>query len=312
MRACSVATALILCLTIAAGGCGFSKAVPDFTVVEAGDGDGPAKVIRSSPDDAEMVLVEEGYFTCGSYGKGEGVERPARIIWLPSFYIDKYEVSCAQYTKFLEYIEQNGDSSVRSPDAPDAHDYFPRYWDDASLNQPNLPVVGVDFYMVYAYAKWAGKRLPTEIEWEKAARGPSKEDDDPRQGRLYPWGDEAPDEGGVYRVNYAKNGNKKPGMDLDGYKRLAPVDSFPNGVSPYGVFNMGGNVFEWTATFWDPLYYERMPKRNPRGPGNGEYRTVRGGAWKWRDYHIRCAFRKKLQHKDRKSDLGFRLAADVP
>lgn len=312
MRVHSVATALLLVLTVVAAGCGPSKALPDYTVLEPADAGGPPKTIKSIPDDAEMVLVEEGHFTCGSYGVGEGEERPARIIWLPSFYIDKYEVSNAQYAKFLEYIDTNGDIEVRSPDTPEAHDYVPRYWDDPELSAPNLPAVGVDFYSVHGYAKWAGKRLPTEIEWEKAARGPSSEDDDPRKGRLYPWGNEEPDEGGVYRANYAKNGNKKDGMDLDGYKRLAPVDSFPNGVSPYGAFNMGGNAFEWTATFWDALYYEKMPSRNPRGPGNGQYRTVRGGAWKWRNNRIRCAFRMKLQHKDRKSDLGFRLVADVP
>ena len=88
------------------------------------------------------------------------------------------------------------------------------------------------------------------------------------------------------------------------------MDAYPEGVSPYGAYNMSGNVYEWTSTFYDPEYYASMPYKNPKGPLNGEYKTVRGGSWKWREFHIRCAKRRKLQLRDRKSELGLRLAKD--
>ena len=313
MNRFAMTTSIVLTALLTLPGCArFSRPPETIQVLEpAAAPNGLPRLIRTGPDDGEMVLIPAGYTVVGSYDEGEGPERPATRIWLPAFYIDKYEVTNAQYAKFLEYIDTHGDAAVRCRNAPEIVEYTPRYWDDENLSAPNLPVVGVDWYCAYAFARWAGKRLPTEFEWEKAARGPCDENADPKQTLRYPWGNEEPDADGEHRANYSKNGHKKPGADLDGYARTAPVDAFPNGVSPYGVYNLSGNANEWTDTFWDPVYYANMPKRNPRGPTNGEYRTVRGGSWKWRAFHIRSARRRKLQHKDRKSDLGFRLAMNA-
>ncbi|MFH0964666.1 MAG: formylglycine-generating enzyme family protein [Planctomycetota bacterium] len=257
--------------------------------------------ITTEVDGAEMVLVPKGEFLIGSL-EGEGEERPEKKVWLPSFYIDKYAVTNAQYAEFLKYIDTYGDAQVRCPFAPEIVDYTPRYWDDDTLNASDHPVVGVDYYCAWAYARWAKKRLLTEFEWEKAARG--------TDGRKYPWGNEEPDADGNWRANYARESEGKQGDASDGYARTAPVKAFPEGASPYGAIQMAGNVYEWTDTFFDPTYYARMPYKDPKGPPNSEYRTVRGGSWKWRAFHIRCSKRRKLQHRDRKSDLGFRLAKD--
>jgi iron(II)-dependent oxidoreductase len=184
-------------------------------------------------------------------------EGPAHMVMLDSYLIDKYEVSNKHYG---EFVKANGHPA-------------PAYWDDPRLNKPEQPVVGVNWYDAQAYCEYRGKRLPTEAEWEKAARGP--------HGNLYPWGNKF-DPG---KANYGKN-----------HDATTPVDSYLEGVSYYGSYNMAGNVFEWVSDWYDPHYYGRLDTMvNPSGPAKpiwmggtgtyvdrltvGEKRVIRGGSW---------------------------------
>ncbi len=183
-------------------------------------------------------------------------EGPAHTVVLDAYYIDKFEVSNKQYGDFMKATGHPA----------------PAYWDDQRLNKPTQPVVGVNWFDAKAFCEWQGKRLPTEAEWEKAARGP--------EGFRYPWGNEM----NPARANY----NRKASA-------TAPVNAYPEGASPYVVYNMSGNVFEWVADWYDPKFYKAGPLVNPAGPDKpvwlggtgtyvdrltvGEKRVLSGGSW---------------------------------
>jgi len=164
----------------------------------------------------------------------------------------------------------------------------PGYWNDLRFNAPNQPVVCVSWDDANAYCQWAGKRLPTEAEWEKAARGGIA-------GKKYVWGDEWPPPAGA--GNFADMSLKKAeksysvidGYD-DGYAYTAPVGKFkPNS---YGLYDMAGNVWEWCADWYDKDYYKKSPERNPKGPDGGQYRVLRGGSWSFDGTsYLRVAYR---------------------
>jgi formylglycine-generating enzyme required for sulfatase activity len=170
-----------------------------------------------------MVLIPAGSFLYGA---------EKREVYLPAFYIDRYELSQAEYDQFLQYITRTGDHSRCNRSEPPTKNHTPSGWGAKALSDPRYPVVGLDYWDAYAYAHWAGKRLPTEEEWEKAARG--------TDGRLYPWGDEWDPE----RCNWGP----APGMA----RTLVPVDEMPEGQSPYGCYHMLGNAAEWTDSMFDP------------------------------------------------------------
>lgn len=219
-------------------------------------------------DGAEMVLVPAGEFWMGSDTEGDADEKPRHRVWLDGFYIDKYEVTNALYRRFLEATGHHA----------------PRYWNDAKWNGVSQPVVGVNWYNAGAYCKWAGKRLPTEAEWEKAARG--------IDGRKYPWGDQ-------WDWSRANSGGTK----------TVPVGSYPSGASPYGALDMAGNAWEWVIDWYDKDYYGRSPERNPQGPDSGRYKVLRGGSW----YNLPVALRATSRsgyHRPNELDLyiGFRCA----
>jgi len=188
-------------------------------------------------------------------------ESPARMIYLSSFYIDKYEVSNANYKEFMRSTDHAA----------------PAYWDHRQLNIAHHPVTGVNWFDANAYCRWNRKRLPTEAEWEKAARGPA--------GSIYPWGNKLDYE----KANFSK-GNTGKNMVT------TPADSYPEGKSYYGAYNMAGNVFEWVQDWYDPDYYkDTMNVRNVKGPDvgiklgvPGKYdvkikfgskKVIRGGSW---------------------------------
>lgn len=194
-------------------------------------------------DGASMVLIPAGEFQMGS-DLGESDEKPVRVVYLDAFYMDVYEVTNAQYKKFMDATGHR----------------VPRNWNEPSYSAPDQPVVGISWYDAKAYCEWAGKRLPTEAEWEKAARGGLA-------GKKYPWGDSVTHDD----ANYKGTG----GRDIWVY--TSPVGSFaPNG---YGLYDMAGNVWEWCADWYSANYYANSTGRNPTGPDSGSTPVLRGGGW---------------------------------
>jgi formylglycine-generating enzyme required for sulfatase activity len=215
----------------------------------------------SSSDRVDELLIPAGEFVMGSSnGEGYDNERPQHMVYLDAYYIDKYEVTNARYQACVGVgvcdAPQESSSSTRGS-------YFgnPEYAD--------YPVIQVSWVQAEAFCAWEGKRLPTEAEWEKAARG--------TDGRIYPWGNEAPDAG---LLNYDGNvGDTKA------------VGSYPTGTSPYGVMDMAGNVWEWVNDWYGEDYYSVSPRDNPPGPETGQRRVLRGGSWSNNGSFVRSAVR---------------------
>jgi formylglycine-generating enzyme required for sulfatase activity len=220
----------------------------------------PAKAVSgqvwvSPTDGAEMIYVPAGEFLMGSpAGVGEADEHPQRRVYLDAFWVDKTEVTVAQYRRFCH-------ATGREMPVPP-----PWGWQD------NHPIVRVSWEEASAYATWARKRLPTEAEWEKAARG--------ADGRAYPWGS-----------------NWDPSKCVDGRQSTEPVGSRPAGASPYGVLDMAGNVWEWCSDWYDAGYYRAAPAVNPIGPASGVYVVLRGGGWDTDNP-------ASLRSGNRKADMG--------
>lgn len=235
--------------------------------------DGSSKVDKTfitipNRDDVEMVLIPAGEFIMGDED-----EKTAHSVYLDAYYIDKSPVTNAQYKKFMEATGHPA----------------PLYWDYVRFNQPNHPVVGVSWNDANAYAKWAKKRLPTEAEWEKAARGGLI-------GKKYPWGDEPP---GRTVANFGGN-----------EEETTPVGKYPpNG---FGLYDMAGNVYNWCADGYQWDYYKNSPRNNPQGPG-GDHRVARGGSWRRIEYYLRCSSRYDIFMYARSYvDVGFRCAKSAP
>jgi len=237
-------------------------------------------------DIGEMVLIPAGEFEMGdNFNEGKDRERPVHTIYLDAFLIDKYEVTVGQYEKFIQA------TGHRTP-----------HWDVSQYSpSDDHPIVFVSWHDAMAYSEWAGKRLPTEAEWEKAARGGLV-------SKRYPWGDENPD-GSL--CNFADKNTDFDWSDRnvdDGYQYTAPVGSYqPNG---YGLYDMAGNVWEWCSDWYDDNYYVNSPKSNPRGPSSGSKRVLRGGYWYGTIDYLRCSYREGYVLTDMYRDLGFRCVQD--
>ncbi len=233
----------------------------------------PALTIKGK-DDAPLMLVPAGNFTMG-----DDVESPQREIYLDAFYIDRYEITTGRYAKFLEAT-----GSAHPPDG----------WESLKLaTGAELPVIGVDWNDAAAYCKWAGRRLPTDAEWEKAARG--------TDGRTYPWGNDLP------TLDHANHQNASAEAYDGG---LRNVGTHPAGRSPYGVDDLAGNASEWAAD-WYADSFPRSERRNPKGPETGVARVVRGsGRFDPADRLI-VTKRYHANPDTRMEDIGFRCARDV-
>jgi formylglycine-generating enzyme required for sulfatase activity len=233
----------------------------------------PAQTIKGN-DDAPLVLVPAGNFTMG-----DDEESPRRQLYLDAFYIDRYEVTTGRYAKFL-----TATGAAHPPDG----------WQSLKLDSgAELPVVGVDWNDATAYCKWAGRRLPTDAEWEKAARG--------TDARRYPWGDATP------TIEHANHGNTSPEAYAGG---LMKVGAHGAGRSPYGVDDLAGNAAEWVAD-WYADSFLRSEVRNPKGPETGTARVVRGSGRF--DPADRLVITKRFHGNPdlRTEDIGFRCARDL-
>jgi len=244
----------------------------------------------------EMVTVPAGFFTMGSTKKTDRnaykVELPQRQVYLDVFEIDQYEVTALHYLKFVLETGRNPLLDWRYEGG------------NFQESMAHHPVMHVNWYEAEAFCSWAGKRLPTEAEWEKAARG--------EDGRLYPWGNQS---AGLSRANFGRSGLSGPVRDrperLLLYPPIISVDKYENGASPYGAYQMIGNVAEWVADWYDPEYYRTATDRNPQGPEKGTHKAFRGAGWIDSTTTVRVAQRNGTDPQAAMNWLGFRCARDI-
>jgi len=243
-----------------------------------------------------MLYVPEGNFTmgdtadqalaeCNKVYKGCSRswftnEEPPHIVSLAAYWVDKTEVTNAMYALCV----QVGACKPPSQYSSRTHD---SYYSDPQY--ANYPVINVDWNDANTYCQWVGARLPSEAEWEKAARG--------ADGRIYPWGNSLPT---CSLVNFSPYGSS----DCVGDTKA--VGSYPSGASPYGALDMAGNVWEWVADWYSDTYYASSPTNNPPGPSSGQYRVLRGGSWYDNELDLRSANRNWLEPDYRNNYFGFR------
>jgi formylglycine-generating enzyme required for sulfatase activity len=255
----------------------------------------------SPPLPIEWISIPAGNFTMGSTTSDPYYntdELPQHTVYLDAYQISKYEVTNAQYKAFMDA----GGYSISAYWATDGWNWRttnsitqPYWWSTGEYNSgtafPNHPVVGVSWYEAYAFCNWAGGHLPTEAQWEKAARGTDS-------SNYWPWGSTW--DAGKCNSYY----NTAP----DTFAYSSPVDFFTTGISPYGVYDMAGNVWEWVNDWYQSDYYSVSTSSNPAGPTTGTSRVIRGGSFIGNDNNCRVSYRASGGPDGRNSSLGFRLA----
>lgn len=266
---------------------------------------------------SDMVLVPAGEFTMGTAAGTDGLpdEHPERRVYLSSFYLDRLEVTNRAYAAFVQSTgHRTPENANPSVTLWEKHHPLPGIEDH--------PVVNVSWEDAVAYCRWVGKRLPTEAEWEKAARG--------TDSRRYPWGNEW-DFTKANSASYwaGRTIDFQSGADWDAFwlkgegARLSKekgikgevltmqVGSFPEGMSPYGALDMAGNAAEWVADWFDPNYYRVAPLTDPPGPTRGAIKAMRGGSWLKPAVSLRTTDRDWGTMDSRPSGTGFRCAKDA-
>jgi len=223
-----------------------------------------------------MVKIPAGPFFMGARAEDSpSNERPVHTVYLPVYYISPYPVTNLEYREFVNC------TGYKSP----------MHWQRGTYptGTGKHPVTNVSWHDAKAYAEWIGARLPTEAEWEKAGRGTDE--------RLYPWGTRFVDE--------RCNSNNLMGGTL-------PVDEFPMGRSPYGLWDMAGNVYEWCEDYYDENFYKTSPANNPKGPEGGQERVVRGGSFQENRPQVRATHRAGTGEHMTRETVGFRVAMSEP
>lgn len=276
-----------LLIGIVLAGCGEDETVeeqPEINQTEVVDGT-PFRVIISEKDGASMVLLPAGSFEMGDhFDEGTADELPVHQVELDAFYMDRYEVTIGQYKRFLKETA-HGTLPDQTPNwiaekAIVLAQKGVQQLVDFTTPTDNHPVVGITFNDAEAYAQWAGKRLPTEAEWEYAARGGLV-------GKRYVWGNQPP-EGTDCNFTGSVGGEQAD----DGYLYTAPVGSY--NANGYGLYDMTGNVWEWCADWYSDSYYADSAPDNPKGPETGTERVLRGSGWSSYLQHLRLSRRLKL------------------
>ncbi len=272
----------------------------------------PTKAPTSSTYGAPLVSVPAGVFTMGS-DDGHPDEQPAHTVFLDAFFMDKYEVTNKLYSACVE---------AGACGLPHLNNSYTRPSYFANPEYDNYPVVFVDWFQAKTYCEWRGGYLPTEAQWEKAARG--------TDGRIFPWGNETD----CSKANYDKNISSgvvvcpeisvspsivlpagPPGANLlfflgYTYGDTTAVGSYPSDKSPYGAYDLAGNVSEWVADWFSETYYRNSPTENPPGPDSGQIRVVRGGYFGSFSWAIRSSYRR-VGMDDISDSIGFRCARDT-
>ena len=240
----------------------------------------PAEISDLDPsgNPIAMRLVPEGEFTMGSK-IGEPDEAPVHNVYLDAFYMDTYEVTNALYEACVS-------AGVCDPPHQVNSYSHSSYYGNSEFD--NYPVVYVDWSQAKAYCEWRSADLPTEAQWEKAARG--------TDGRVYPWGE------GINCERASYGGCQS---DIDG------VGSYESGISPFGLYDMAGNVWEWVSDWYSETYYRNSPASNPLGPDGGTHRVLRGGTWDSPDHNLHTSRRLKYKPAFYTEGIGFRCSRDA-
>jgi sulfatase modifying factor 1 len=234
----------------------------------------PARSVFTEP---RTVPIPEGWFLMGS-DTGQDNERPVHRVWVDPFEFAECQVTNAEYAQFLASTQHGK----------------PLHWDDPAFSHPEQPVVAPSWFDAVAYCDWLSEktgrryRLPTEAEWERAARGGAEQ-------QLYPWGN-------------------APLESLENYSsrwKLAPEFVGRAEQNSFGLFDIGANVHEWCSDWFDASYYANSPERNPQGPPQGTRRASRGGSWRHATKVSRCAARSSIPPDFQYADYGFRVARSV-
>lgn len=224
-----------------------------------------------------LVRIPEGWFLMGSE-VGQDSERPVHRVWIDTVLLAATQVTNAEYARFLRAT-----SALPPP-----------FWQDPNFNHPQQPVAGVCWFEAVRYCEWLSSqtgrayRLPTEAEWERAARGGLEQ-------KQFPWGDDAPHSLPDYAIRWQTGP-----QPVAGYA--------PNA---FGLYDISDNVHEWSSDWYDPNYYAISPDRNPRGPEPGQRKASRGGSWRHHIKVARCSARSSIPPHFQYADYGFRLACDV-
>jgi formylglycine-generating enzyme required for sulfatase activity len=249
---------------------GFIAGCTSFSFKKSGRGAAPGEL----KDRSVMVKIPGGVFEMGA-PSSEPDEYPPHKVDITGFLIDKTEVTIGDYDRCVQA------RACRAPNVNDpSEDITSRH-----------PVVGVSWYDANKYCEWVGKRLPTEAEWELAARAP--------RFTAFPWDG---------RFDPTKANTRG---EADGYSRTAPVGSFPKGASGYGLLDMAGNAAEWTSDWYETTYYQKSAPRDPKGPETPTgTKSVRGGSWSDNDYLVRSTARVSFDPNLSNDGVGFRCAAD--